>query len=73
MLSSCRTLPTSGSVDVVPASIDMALTPISPETWVMPMLAFRTLSLLSPSSIPLRPWRATSVAAPSTYSQKAIP
>ena len=40
MLSNCNTLPFSRSCDVVPASIDIALTLISkPDTWVLPMLA----------------------------------
>jgi hypothetical protein len=52
MLSSCRTRLTSVAVDVVPASMDMALTLISPATWVTPMLAFRAINLFSPSSMP---------------------
>ena len=74
MFSSCKTGVTSESADVVPASMDMALTPIStPATCVLPMLAFRTTSLLSPSSMPLRLLMATSVELFSTYSQKATP
>ena len=74
MFRSCSTRPSSRSVDVVPASIDMALTPISrPEACVTPILARWTLRLRSPSSMPFRPSTAMSVAAESKYSQKAIP
>lgn len=68
------TVLSSLSVDVVPASMDMALTPISiPETCLIPTLALQTLSRLSPSSMPLRPWMAMSVTAGSAYSQNAMP
>lgn len=74
MLSSCRMRVTSESVEVVPASMDMALTPIStPATCVIPMLALRTLRWFSPSSMLSRALIATSVAAGSRYSQKAMP
>jgi hypothetical protein len=73
MFRSCTTRLTSESVDVVPASMDMALTPISPATWVMPMLAFWTLSARSPSIMLLSPWMATVVTEGSAYSRNAIP
>jgi hypothetical protein len=73
MFRSCSTLLTLESVDVVPASMDMALTPISPETWVMPMLAFWTLSARSPSIMLFKPWIATLVTLGSAYSRKAMP
>jgi hypothetical protein len=73
MLRSCITLLTSASVDVVPASMDMALTPISPDTWVMPMLAFLTLRARSPSIMLSKPWMATLVTLESAYSRNAIP
>ena len=74
MFNSCRMRVTSESVDVVPASMDMAFTPIStPATCVIPILALLTFRWFSPSSMLSRALIATSVAAGSRYSQKAMP
>ena len=74
MFRSCKTRPSSRPADVVPANMDMALTPISrPAACVKPMLANWTFRCLSPNSMPWSPSTAMVVEDGSAYSQNAIP